>query len=298
MSQCCNKCKDICNCLNLLSYDNSVLIEKDVCTGQCNIVLQVNPQFVTDNETPWTGNSSSLVITPGGVNGHAPNIEIVPSSDPCNVFDLGTDGKPYVPCPQILNFIDTNTVDFTVSGNNVTADVRIDPLSTAPITVTNAGIKFDCCPDVDVNINNIPGLSFTKSKVGKIITFTPTLDFEYIASQVCPLCPVTPVCNPITNLIVNSITSTSVSISWTGNGSLNYVVRYRLSTNMTWTTLSPQLGTTATITGLTPGSSYLIEVINDCGNGLTATAATVATTPYESCPNVTDVTVTVSEPNT
>lgn len=343
MSNCCSKCKDICNCLNILSYDNSVLIEKDVCTGQCNIVLQVNPQFVVDNETPWVGNSVSLVITPGGVNGHAPNIEIVPSSDSGNIFDLGSDGKPFVPTPQVLNFIDTNTVDFTQTGNNIqagvkidpastvpvtitsdgiridccdlpdplnfvdsltvdftqtgndiTAAIKIDPTSTAPVSVTPDGIKVDCCDSADITINNIPGISFTKNVIDNVVTFTPTFDWDYIASQVCTRCPAEPTCTPVTGLVVTNETVDTIDISWAANSSVSYTVRYREALGSTWTNLPPQTTTIATLTGLASGTSYLIEVINDCGGGLTSTTATVGTTEFANCPTITNLTVSVS----
>ena len=126
MSQCCNsnKCKDVCGCLNFLSQNNSIVITKEICSGsQCCINLEVDPAFVVFNETKFQANSASLVITPGGVNGHKPNIEIVPSTDTGNIFTLGSDGKPFVTGFSIAN---TECITFTRSVVNGT--VIITPI--------------------------------------------------------------------------------------------------------------------------------------------------------------------------
>lgn len=48
-------------------------------------------------ETTFSAQSNSLVISPGGVKGHSPSIELVPSGDVGNKMILGSDGHPYVP---------------------------------------------------------------------------------------------------------------------------------------------------------------------------------------------------------
>lgn len=88
--------------------------------------------------------SRSLSILQSGTLNHVAALEVVPSSDTGNTIKIGTDGRIY---SSGVNFVDTATVDFEKSSTgDVTAQVKIDPNSTAPVSITQNGIKIDCCP--------------------------------------------------------------------------------------------------------------------------------------------------------
>lgn len=85
-------------------------------------------------ETPFSATSTTLTVTPGGIKGHSPNIEIVPSSDAGNIFSFGSDGKPYVgsqviPTETPISVINSDTVNLTVNGtNNHTLRADVDEI--------------------------------------------------------------------------------------------------------------------------------------------------------------------------
>lgn len=82
-----------------------------------------------------------------------------------------------------INAQDTNSVDMHVSaaGNiyTISADVRIDPASTAPVSVSSAGIKIDCC--------GCTGVSFSKSRaitgITKQSSYYSTLNALYFTKS-------------------------------------------------------------------------------------------------------------------
>lgn len=108
-------------------------------------------------DVSFAAQSDSLLIVPGGTNGHAPRIEIIPSTDTGNALIRGSDGRPYVP-----------TADFGV--NNVI-------------------------------IHDVQGLTWTRVVNNGVIEFTPVFDWQYIASQICPLC--NPACGAPSDLTVS-----------------------------------------------------------------------------------------------
>jgi hypothetical protein len=98
----------------LVSPDSSILIDDsekklkpyvEICEDcgrkyyKYPIGLQVNP--LSKSDTQFSASSISLAITSGGVKGHTPNIELVPSNDAGNILILGSDGYPYVSGPGL-----------------------------------------------------------------------------------------------------------------------------------------------------------------------------------------------------
>ncbi|MCC3158296.1 M12 family metallo-peptidase [Hymenobacter sp. 15J16-1T3B] len=77
------------------------------------------------------------------------------------------------------------------------------------------------------------------------------------------------VCNAPTNLSAGSITQTTASVSFTASGSAtSYTVTTTPAT-------SPQTvaGSPVTLTGLTPGTSYTVNIVSNCAGGATSAAA-------------------------
>ena len=92
--------------------------------------------------------SSTLSVTPGGTLGHAPTIELVPSTDAGNLLEIGGDGLPYVGDPGTspdLVPTDSQSIDFTATGtlhHNITATVRLNPTNNL-ISVGASGLLVD-----------------------------------------------------------------------------------------------------------------------------------------------------------
>ncbi len=113
--------------------------------------------------------SDSLVVTPGGVQGHDPVIELIPSADAGNILELGTDGKPFVPTRANPSLVanDSNTIDFNTSGSldhTITANVRLDPNVNNLITSSSAGLFVDAISfSPNLTFNN--GLTRTANNV-------------------------------------------------------------------------------------------------------------------------------------
>lgn len=145
----------------LVLSSNKLSIYKPRFTGNPSDDIKINEVDLSTlfTETTLSISSTSLSVTAGGTRGHTPTINIVPSTDDDNAFELGTDGRPYV-------------------------------------AIANTGTQ-------NVIIEDIDGLSWTKTTVNGVITFTPEFDWDYIASQVCPLCA--PSCAAPTNLNATTI---------------------------------------------------------------------------------------------
>lgn len=78
-------------------------------------------------------------------------------------------------------------------------------------------------------------------------------------------CSTTP-CNAPTNLVTNSITTTSAALSWTAaTGGAGHTLQWRQASASTWTTVNNIAGTTYSLSGLTAGTTYQFQVRTECG---------------------------------
>lgn len=94
-----------------------------------------------------------------------------------------------------------------------------------------------------------------------------------VITTTCPPCPAP------TNLTVTTVSNTSAHVSWTGDGSAtSYTVQYRVSGGGAWTTLTTTTATETDITGLTPETTYEIQVQANCDED--AVSAWTSTTYY------------------
>lgn len=78
-----------------------------------------------------------------------------------------------------------------------------------------------------------------------------------------------------------SVTSTTaVSLSWTAsvNGAASYTVQYHANGVATWTNVGPVAGTTSPVTGLTPGTTYVFQVLANNASGSSAPSNQVTLT--------------------
>ena len=83
-------------------------------------------------------------------------------------------------------------------------------------------------------------------------TFNFTTDCGDVVSCVVP-----------TELVLDAVTETSATLSWTGDPAVTYEVSYKPGTDILWTTMTVT-GTTATITGLTANTTYFARVKAVC----------------------------------
>lgn len=118
-------CTDVIKCINneMEQLDFSCLAESQ--TEWVNLTFIQKLQRLIDKicealsgqlGPTFEARSDSLVITPGGTQGHEPRIELVPSNDPDNILTLGSDGLPYVPpsedlCDKISNLESLNQLN-------------------------------------------------------------------------------------------------------------------------------------------------------------------------------------------
>lgn len=129
----------------------------------------------------------------------------------------------------------------------------------------------------DVNIINIPYLTFTKTIVNGVITFTPELDIAGIADAVCQTCSGTPSCDPAADLaLVGQLqvdSTVDLDVTWTDIPTVTYDV-YLDSVLVEADVDSPY-----TIPGLDPDTTYNVEVRSHCGNGENGSVDEDITTP-------------------
>lgn len=85
-------------------------------------------------------------------------------------------------------------------------------------------------------------------------------------------------CAVPTGLTVSNIADVSVLVKWSAvSGATSYQVQYRRASGGNWQTIT-SAGTSATLSGLTPGMSYVVRVRSVCGNNSSLWGATVSFT--------------------
>jgi hypothetical protein len=80
-----------------------------------------------------------------------------------------------------VKIADSNSIDFSISPSGVTGSVKIDPSSTAPVSITASGLKVDCCTtncgSVTKTINSL------LTSIDKETNFFATLDPSYFTKS-------------------------------------------------------------------------------------------------------------------
>lgn len=83
---------------------------------------------------------------PAGADGATgPQGPIGPTGPQGDVGPQGPQGDP-----GIATVTDSDTVDLTLAGDDLSANVKLDPASTADVTTSSSGIKIDAATDADV----------------------------------------------------------------------------------------------------------------------------------------------------
>lgn len=85
-------------------------------------------------------------------------------------------------------------------------------------------------------------------------------------------------CATPTGVAASAITNTSATISWSSTAATSYTVRYKTTVATIWTTLSNTTATSVTLSGLSLGTAYNVEVIGNCTSGASSAGTTSFTT--------------------
>lgn len=99
-------------------------------------------------------------------------------------------------------------------------------------------------------------------------------------------------CGVPTGLAAGSITNTSAAITWTAvTGATGYTLQWKLSSASTFTTVTGITSPSYTLTGLTAGSAYQVQVSTVCSSGSSAYSSpisftTTGTGPITYCTSV------------
>ncbi|GAA4359315.1 hypothetical protein GCM10023185_25850 [Hymenobacter saemangeumensis] len=149
------------------------------------------------------------------------------------------------------------TINFTASGSATSYTVTTSPATTtqtvtaSPVSLT--GLLSNTSYTVSIVSNCAAGATSTAAS----LTFTTGA---------------APPCNEASSLAVGSITSTSASVSFTASGTAtSYTVTTTPATTTQTVTASP-----VSLTGLSAGTSYTVNIVSNCAAGATSTPATVS----------------------
>ena len=87
-------------------------------------------------------------------------------------------------------------------------------------------------------------------------------------------------CEAPTNVAATNIGQTTADISWTqpGNSASSWDIQYKENGASGWNTVATS-SNPHTLTGLTPETTYLLQVIAHCSNGQNSEPSTIATSP-------------------
>lgn len=149
------------------------------CFGDCACALEAgylinivgsgdvaDPYIISSAETTFaaTNTGGGLTITPAGPFGHTPNIDLDLGSDPG--LQITVDGlelllDPASPIPLSLSaaglsaaspvtVLDTNSIDLTLAGTQISADLRLDTNSGLQIGAGGVSIDLDATPGLQL----------------------------------------------------------------------------------------------------------------------------------------------------
>lgn len=160
-------CTDVLTCINneLDTLDFSCLAESAAEWEAYSFLQKL--QVIIDRICEGAGDSpdfdatsDSIIITPGGDQGHTPNFEVGISEDEDNILVFGSDNYLYVPAqntpPLVAN--DSTSINFTTSGtanHTLTGVVILDPSEDNLIVNNGTGLLVDgTALEVPLTFNN------------------------------------------------------------------------------------------------------------------------------------------------
>ncbi|MEO9191534.1 MAG: fibronectin type III domain-containing protein [Acetobacteraceae bacterium] len=212
----------------------------------------------------------------------------------------------------VVELSTSTTLDGTVHNGRIL--VCSQPITLSPAFV-NMGSGF-CCEVLNVSVGSVvfgPGITTsTGQSVLPPLQMALVRGATYSGGDVVFAGIVSgttvvpdPVPGEVTNLTSPSVTTSSMTLTWsapvTGGEATSYSVQYRLTGTTTWASvLQTGASTTCTISGVSPSTQYDVTVtaINASGVGVTSTILTLTTAAGLAVPGqVMGVSVTVVTAN-
>ncbi|MCX6212886.1 fibronectin type III domain-containing protein, partial [Spirosoma sp.] len=181
-------------------------------------------------------------------------------------------------------------VSWTTSPNATSYSVRYatnsSMTSATIITTSNNGIDLTgLTPGTSYFIDvSASAAGFTQSAASNIVTATTSAPVPTLATP--------------TNIVASATSESAITVSWTGTlNATGYSVRYALTSDMTSATTVTTAINSVTLTGLTPVTTYFIDV-SAMASGFTPSAAspTVAATTGAPTPTLTAPTNVAASP--
>ncbi len=194
---------------------------------------------------------------------------------------VGNNG-PFIVNPATIYNNGPTTVTWNVVNTNAApynaANVKID-------FTTNNGATWNVVsastPNDGTEVLDFSGFPLTVGGTAKIRVSAINNVFYAIGNapiETLPICT----SNPPGGVQVTATTQNNATITWNASFNATYVVQYRVAGTTAWTTVTPAPTTnTVTLTGLTAGTYYEVQIANICsGVQGSFSAITVFMTPY------------------
>ena len=193
--------------------------------------------------------------------------------------------------------LETYTVDCTASPCSTPRDFAASDLNyaTATLSWTEIGeseewiIYYMAEDDEEVSSVTVTSNPYTFEGLQQGTTYyamvAPTCDEGKLSDMISFTTLVA--CAMPTDVTVSNIEAHSVDVSWTGTSDM-YLIRYKVSGASDWTTQSADMEA-ATLSGLTPETTYQFQVQGDCGDFQSKWTTIGTFTTLESCVTPTEL---------
>ena len=132
-------------------------------------------------------------------------------------------------------------------------------------SLTEVGCDDDASATIFFSSAALTGLTPGSTVYARVWSFgtTPTGQFN-----ICATSPVGPVCADPTNAVIGTVTNTSATITFTpGAGNTSYIVTATPVSGPAITVTPNATASPITITGLTPGTAYILTIQSVCAAG-------------------------------
>lgn len=196
----------------------------------------------------------------------------------------------------VVEITTATNLDGTVHNGRIL--VCSQPVTLTPLTA-NMGNGFHCTV-INVSTGNVTlgsgfissngSLAITPQQSASIYCATYSGGTVAFASMVAGTAAAAP--GQVLSLASSQVTSTTIALSWqaptSGTSPSSYTVQYRQDGTASWSTAASATGTTTTLSGLAPATTYdiVVQAVNAAGTGLpsavliaTTSAATPTTPP-------------------